>query len=460
MGEGTGAQADNNTTEVAHNPCLRTRKAPTAMRAPTKAALLRTSAALSGTAVATALFMTAPHALAGPPERLLLSPTADPATSQTVTWRTPTQTDAELHIAPHNTPEQITTVPATKTGQAQGTFHAATATGLQPGTAYRYRVSDTTTQSSPWHTFTTATPKAQPFTFLSFGDLQTHIPQGAGPVVDAALQAEPDADLAVHAGDLVDDATDEDQWRHWYEAFGDSTATMNHLTTPGNHEYALLKLSQYWPLQFPGPDNGPDTGGTDLATTVGHTDHQGVRFITLNSNYREAAPLNPDQWLQEQAQWLEQTLATNPHPWTVVTFHHPLFSNIPDRDKAPLRHAWLDILEEHDVDLVLQGHDHSYSRGNLTQHRTDQEHVHTGPVYAVTVTGPKMYEAGTENWTDNDAEARVQHANTQTFQSVQVDHGRMAYTARTASGQTVDAFTITKNPQGGDKQVTDQVQTN
>lgn len=429
------------------------------MRASTTAALRRTSAALSGTIMATALFMLAPQALAGPPERLLLSPTAEPATSQTVTWRTPSQADAELQIAPHHTPEQVTTVPATHTGQAQGTFHTATATDLQPDTTYRYRVSDDTGQTSPWHTFTTATHEPEPFTFLSFGDVQTDITEGAGPLIDAALEAEPDADLAVHAGDLVDDANDEHQWRQWYEVFDGSTATMNHLTTPGNHEYTLLRLSQYWPLQFPGPDNGPRTGGTDLASTLGHTDYQGVRFITLNSNYREAAPLHPDRWLEEQARWLEQTLDTNPHPWTVVTFHHPLFSNLPDRDKAPLRRAWLDILEEHDVDLVLQGHDHSYSRGNLTEHRTDQEQVHTGPVYAVTVTGPKMYEAGTENWTDNDAEVRVQQPNTQTFQSVRVEDHQMTYTARTASGETVDAFTITKNTPGGDKQVTDQVET-
>ena len=429
------------------------------MRAPTTAALRRTGAALSGTAMATALFMVAPHALADPPERILLSPTADPATSQTVTWRTGGQADAELHIAPQHSPEQVTTVPATATGQARGTFHAATATDLEPGTTYRYRLSGGTGQTSPWHTFTTAARQAQPFTFLSFGDLQTDITEGAGPVIDAALAAEPDADLAVHAGDLVDDANDEEQWRQWHEAFADSTTTMNHLATPGNHEYVLLSLSQYWTLQFPGPDNGPDTGGTDLAATLGHTDYQGVRFITLNSNYREAAPLNPDRWLREQAQWLEHTLATNPHPWTVLTFHHPLFSNIPDRDKAPLRRAWLDLLEEHDVDLVLQGHDHSYSRGNLTEHRTDEQHVHTGPVYVVSVSGPKMYEAEQDNWTDNDAEARVQQANTQTFQSVHVDGGRMSYTARTASGETVDAFTITKNPQGTGKQVTDQVET-
>ncbi|WP_017611604.1 purple acid phosphatase family protein [Nocardiopsis salina] len=427
------------------------------MRAPARRTLARSAAALSGLTVATGLFWLAPQALAqeAPPDRILLSPTADPATSQTVTWRTTDQAHTQLHIAPASDPEQITTVAASATGQAQGTFYTATATGLQPDTDYRYRVGDGADQISPWQHFTTAAQGAEPFTFLSFGDVQTDITDGAGPVIEAALQAEPDAEVAVHAGDLIDDANDEQQWNQWYGAFGEATGTMNHVAAPGNHEYSLLNLSQYWPLQLPGPGNGPDTGGTDLAETVGHTDHQGVRFIALNSNYRDAAPLSPGSWLDEQAQWLEQTLASNPHPWTVVTFHHPLLSNNPGRDNAPLRDAWLQILEEHDVDLVLAGHDHSYSRGNLTEHRTDEQDVHTGPVYAVTVTGPKMYEAGQDNWTDHGAEVRVQATDTQTFQSVQVEDGQLDYRALTASGEVVDSFTITKDDQGQDKQVTD-----
>ena len=302
--------------------------------------------------------------------------------------------------------------------------------------------------------FTTADTHAVPFDFLYFGDVQNDICAGAAPVVRAALSAEPDAELAVHAGDLIDHAENDSQWGEWYDAFGpEGTGGINHLATPGNHEYSSNALSGHWKLQFPGVGNGPEEG-VDLNETVHHTDYQGVRFIGLNSNYRDADVDDVDAWLRSQTEWLVQVLEDNPNEWTVVTFHHPLFSNSPGRDNEPLRRAWSEVLEEYDVDLVLQGHDHSYSRGNLVENRTEDPDVHTGPVYVVAVTGPKMYEADDVNWTSNGAEARVQVTDTQTFQSVSVDGSTLEYVSTTADGEVVDAFTIDK---GGDgKLVTDE----
>lgn len=385
------------------------------------------------------------------PERVILSPTADPATSQTLAWRSDGSGSPVMQIAPAADPGRVTTVEGADTGSVNGTFHAATATGLTPDTAYRYRVGDGTT-FSPWRTFTTAASGAEPFTFLYFGDVQNGISTGGATVARAALAAEPDAELVVHSGDLVDSPNSESQWTEWFDAFGaEATGTVNHLAAPGNHEYSLLSLSRYWNPQFPGAGNGP-TGGRHLPQTVYHTDYQGVRFVVLNSNYRNAAPLSADSWLDTQQRWLEEALSTNPHPWTVVTFHHPVFSNSPSRDNGPLRDSWLDTLEEHDVDLVLQGHDHSYGRGNLTANRTDDPDVQTGPVYTVAVTGTKMYDASASNWTDNGAEVRVQLTDTSTFQAVEVDGARLRYTARTADGAVVDSFTIDKSD---GKRVTD-----
>ncbi|MEE2041226.1 metallophosphoesterase family protein [Nocardiopsis sp. CT-R113] len=425
------------------------------MPASPRSAARRTLAALGGAALTPALLLTStPHALAQTaPERVILSPTADPSTSQTLTWRTAHDGDQVLEIAPQTAPDQVTRVPAHATARIGGTYHAATATGLEPGTAYRYRVGDGAQALTPWRTLTTPAPTAQPFDFLYFGDIQNDITEGAAPVVRAALAAEPDAELAVHSGDLIDTANSDAQWGEWFDALGaDATGTLNHIAAPGNHEYSGSALSGHWSPQFPGAANGP-TSGRDLPETVYHTDYQGVRFIVLNSNYRNAAPLDAAAWLDTQRRWLEQALSENPHRWTVVTFHHPVFSNSPGRDNAPVRDAWLDTLEEYDVDLVLQGHDHSYSRGNLVANRTEDPDVQTGPVYAVTVTGPKMYDVGDGNWTGNGAEARVQLGRTQTFQAVSVDGDTLEYEARTARGTVVDSFTIVKDQDG--KRVTD-----
>ncbi|MEU3019578.1 metallophosphoesterase family protein [Nocardiopsis sp. NPDC007018] len=411
---------------------------------------LRTLAALGAGAVALAPAVALPTTAAAQdsPERLTLSPTADPSASQTVTWRAAHGDTAVLEIAPASDPDQVTRVAGRVSGDAGGTHYAATAHGLTPDTDYRYRVGDAERTVSDWHTFTTAASGAEPFTFLYFGDIQNDIPSGAAPVVRAALAAEPDAELAVHAGDLIDHANSDSQWGQWYDAFGSqTTGGINHLAAPGNHEYSGSDLSDHWALQFPGAGNGP-AQGADLNKTVYYTDYQGVRFVVLNSNYRNAASSRPGPWLDAQQEWLEGVLEDNPQEWTVVTFHHPVFSNSPGRDNGPLRQAWLDTLEEHDVDLVLQGHDHSYSRGNLLANRTQDPDTHTGPVYAVSVTGPKMYDARDRNWTDHGAEARLQVTDTQTYQAVEVDGTTLDYVARTADGRVVDSFTIVKDDQG------------
>ncbi|WP_017591498.1 purple acid phosphatase family protein [Nocardiopsis potens] len=394
----------------------------------------------------------APSALAQEaPERVLLSPTADPSRSQTVTWRGP-EGGSVLEIAPADDPGRVVRVEGERTGEAGGAYHRATATGLEPGTEYRYRVGDGGGSVTDWLSFSTPAESAEPFEFLYFGDIQNDITEGAAPVVRAALEAEPGAELAVHAGDLINSANSDSEWGEWYGAFGpEATGGMNHIAAPGNHEYSLTRLSGHWALQFPGAGNGPE--GDDLPETVSYTDYQGVRFITLNSNYRAAAPFSPRAWLETQEEWLRKALETAPGEWTVVTFHHPVFSNSPTRDNGPVREAWLETFEEFDVDLVLQGHDHSYARGNLTANRTGDPAVQTGPVYAVSVTGPKMYDASDSNWTDNGAEVRAQRSDTQTYQAVSVDGGTLDYVSRTADGEVVDAFTITKDESG--KRVTD-----
>ncbi|GAA3740874.1 purple acid phosphatase family protein [Salinactinospora qingdaonensis] len=415
----------------------------------------RALAVLGGLTLALAPAVTATPAAtaAAAPERLALSPTADPSDSQTVTWRTSGEAEAVLEIAPAATPDQVQVVQGERTGSINGgVYHRATVSGLTPDTTYRYRVGDGADAVSEWQTFTTAAETAQPFDFLYFGDVQNDITEGAAPVIEAALADASEAELAVHPGDLINTAESDSEWAEWYDAFGtEATAGMNHVTTPGNHEYKVWSVSDYWPLQFPGAGNGPDDD--DLENTVYYTDYQGVRFISLNANYVNAPWLDIVDWLEDQEYWLRTVLENNPNDWTVVTFHQPMFSNEPDRSNGPLRWMWLDVLEEYNVDLVLQGHDHSYGRGNLTANRTDDPAVQTGPVYVVAVTGPKMYDVDDSNWVNNGAEARVQLADTQTYQVVSVDGNQMDYVAKTIDGSIVDSFTITKDAES--KRVTD-----
>lgn len=385
------------------------------------------------------------------PERLVLVPSADPSTSQTVTWRTPGETGAVVQHVPAAGGAVVTT-PGSGTGQAgAGTYHRADLVDLLPGTDYRYRVGDGSTWSD-WAEFTTASGSAEPFRFLYFGDVQNDITAGAAPVVRAAYDAVPDAALAVHAGDLVNDAESDAQWGEWFAAQGGEATTINHVTTTGNHEYEGQELSSFWNRQFPGAGDGPDD--EDLDGTVGYTDYQGVRFVSLNGNFQAAPWLDVEDWMEDQAAWLDGVLENNPNEWTVVTYHQPMFGSSEGRSGLIPRHYWLDVIEEHDVDLVLQGHDHTYARGGLRANETGRAGVTTGPVYVVAVTGPKMYEPSSIDWRLGGARVRTQLGDTQTYQVVSVDGDRLDYEARTAEGTVVDAFEIDRT--SGEKVVRDR----
>ena len=130
------------------------------------------------------------------------------------------------------------------------------------------------------------------------------------------------------------------------------------LSVPGNHEYRPLfqedidegakKLSVQWNDQFTLPNNGVK----DILETNYFIDYQGVRFISLDSNIA----------IEQQKSWLRKALRDNPNRWTILTFHHPLYSPASSRDNVAIREQWKPILDVFRVDLVLSGHDHSYSR--------------------------------------------------------------------------------------------------
>ena len=79
----------------------------------------------------------------------------------------------------------------------------------------------------------------------------------------------------------------------------------------------------------------------------------GIRFVIANSNAMDR-------------EWLRSALPAEPGDrWTIVVFHHPVFSpglhgSFPAFADLP------EIFEEYGVDLVLNGHDHIYARVEKT----------------------------------------------------------------------------------------------
>ena len=215
------------------------------------------------------------------------------------------------------------------------------------------------------------------------------------------------------------------------------------IATPGNHEYmrdasGKYGIDPYWTKQFTFPENGPS--GDNLSETVYYMDYQGVRVISLNS--MEIEYNSESDVYKIQKEWLEQVLQNNPNLWTVVTFHIPVLGGA-RKDSKVLKEHFKPLFEKYGVDMVLQGHDHVYARGtveNLLSGRI-QRPTETGPVYVVSVSGPKMYSMETRSpWAE-----RV-GLGLQLYQVIHVDKSVMKYEAYTTTGELYDAFELQKIP--------------
>jgi len=389
-------------------------------------------------------------------DRIILLPTAMPATSQTVNWRTNNGVGtvgedggqavrAEIALSQSGPGFALNSQTVTGRSQlvqsenGQAYAHSVTFSALQPDTLYSYRVQGAGTWSE-WLQFRTAASEFAPFSLIYFGDAQNHNKSHVSRVMREALLARPRAKMMLHAGDLISqrDGNHDNEWGEWFDALGWQGAMVNQFITPGNHEYSdddtgPLVLSPQFAGQFAALRNGP----AGLEDTVYFTQYQGVLLISLNST----AAVENEAAARVQAKWLEQVLSAakqqaKPPRWTLVTFHHPMFSVSEGRDNARLRSYWQEILEKYQVDLVLQGHDHTYGR--------QSSKAVNGPVYLVSVAGPKMYLSSKQ------ASANMQRLaeDTQLFQLIDFDTTSLRYEARTATGELYDAFVLQKDHNG------------
>lgn len=386
------------------------------------------------------------------PDRIILTWAEDPITAQSVTWRTDTSVArpiAEIAVATPGSEfkavAQRVTARSTELSTDLGValYHTANFRELRASTKYVYRVGDGVNWSE-WSHFTTASDKPEPFSFIYFGDAQNDIKSHWSRVVREAFKDAPRASFLLHAGDLVNGANRDSEWGEWFYSAGWILRTMPSIATPGNHEYQGAQLSRHWQPMFEFPKNGPD----GLEETVYYIDYQGARIVSLNTNRN----------LDAQVKWFDEMMQNNDARWTIVTMHHPVFSTAGTRDNRVLRNKLQPLFDRHQIDIVLQGHDHTYSRTDRMRHiGDDHKHPHegappeqnvpiglraqsdqSGTVYVVSVSGPKMYNLSRKPFM---IKATAQK---QLYQVITVGETELRYSAYAANGELFDRFVLKK----------------
>lgn len=140
---------------------------------------------------------------------------------------------------------------------------------------------------------------------------------------------------------------------------------------PGNHDYnnhiPFSPSPAYYDI-FTLPKSA-EAGGVASGTEKYYSYNYGnIHFIVLDSYDEGRNTSDP------MAIWLQNDLAANILPWTIAYFHHPPYtkgshnsdnSNFLDGELVDIRQNIIPILESGGVDLVLNGHSHSYERSYL-----------------------------------------------------------------------------------------------
>jgi hypothetical protein len=178
------------------------------------------------------------------PDRVVLTWEGDPATTQSVTWRTDASVlkgVAHLAIANSNGRAMKTTsFDATtthfKSDINDAHYHSVTFQDLEPDTLYAYRVGDGVNLTEYYH-FKTASRDLDPFSFIYFGDAQNEVRTHWSRVFREAFRDAPRAAFTLHAGDLVDRKYSDAEWGEWHQGPDWVNGTIPVIATPGNHEY-------------------------------------------------------------------------------------------------------------------------------------------------------------------------------------------------------------------------------
>jgi len=253
--------------------------------------------------------------------------------------------------------------------------HKALAENLTPGTAYSWRVGMPGHWSDIAH-FRTEDEEQGEFSFLIMSDShimnKTYVEE-ARRCAKAAVKTVPDARFCCFPGDFVEDggtANSEWEWERWFEVSMEPVIkAMPMVPTDGNHDDSPLINYTY---HF-NTDNYFNMAITDKPQFEGITYsfvYGDVLFLvfSMQDYWREDYDSKYRSWSvylsDHVSYWFRKQCHDNPDTkFRVSLAHFNLFSgsdHSTDDDPPLFRTCMLPTFKECEIDVALQGHDHTY----------------------------------------------------------------------------------------------------
>ena len=335
--------------------------------------------------------------------------------------------------------------------------------GLAPDTSYTYRVSDGTTWSQPY-TFRTRSASVG-FSFVAVGDPQI----GAGSIgTDISGWAKtlgkitsklPNAHFLFSLGDQVNNYDHLYTQQAEYDGFFNPESS-NYLQThilaafSGNHDF---QMGKYYSFHY----SQPNLSTLGQTQTNGVPDSNGDYWFRYGNTLFMNLEANNFYDISAHDAFLKQAIAANPNiKWKVAAYHQAPYSEAnhdgatsSDDDIMFMRKNWTKLMDKYDIDVVLNGHDHYYTRSYQmyggSPVSTTKTHAVTNPKGTVYFTldsgsGSKYYKYNTT--ADHSFSSFGWQNNVPTYSNIAVTDKTFAVTTYSVNSDTpIDTYTITKS---------------
>lgn len=356
------------------------------------------------------------------PEGLHLSfPTEDASTTMAMLWSTPSTTRESL-VRIGDSPENLDRVywghNFTYTGLVDRVVHEVHVCGLEPGRTYYYQAGGEGAWSDV-HSFVTA-PAADAedyeIIFAATGDSRSDTFEIWGDAVEQMRDL--GAEFIVFSGDAVEAGPVQVQWDRFFEQGQPGMAEMPLLPANGNHDL----LVSPWFGQFALPNDE-----VNFSVRYG-----GLSFVSITDFY----PANQLAVTGEFAQYIDDSFTANADAdWKFLVNHRPFYSASTRHGSAEeLQSDWGPIMDEHEVAMVFNGHDHNYER---TRPIRGGEVVPfgDGTIYTVIAgVGAPLYDNGAQWWTETSEKVG-------SFAIIRITPDILEYTAYRVDGTELDSLT-------------------
>lgn len=249
------------------------------------------------------------------------------------------------------------------TSSTTGSFisHKVLVEGLTPGTAYKYRVGSDGNWSDAGY-FTTEGEQEKNFHFLYLTDSQGSNSQDYtvwADTLNQATQRFPDSKFLLMTGDQVDAGALESQWLDYFGKPQKLLMNLPLMAAVGNHE-GPYNDNYYYHFHYPNNSiDDPLPPGSVYAYDYGDAHIMVLNTMDMGWDDRQKASF------KQEIEWLKHEVARTDKKWKIVAFHKAIYSvgnHALDSDILELREMLYPVFDELGIDVVLQGHDHTFMR--------------------------------------------------------------------------------------------------